>query len=146
MAINWSECTECYAVPGEGNIIDMINPKTGLTCINGNTEAEIKLREPSAVRMAFVDWQKARAVIQRRPWTWQPTTERQYNEMLEVLPPIDWDGTSFLVGEPDHHMADTGEPTYQAYRQRGSSPDYVHYERSSRAITRRELREGKYKP
>ena len=105
----------------------------------------MKQREPNAVRMAFEDWQKARAEIQRRPWTWQLTTARAFNEMLEVLPPIDWNGTSFLVGEPDHHMADTGEPTYQAYRQRGSEP-YSHYQRSSRAITRRELREGKYKP
>ena len=90
--------------------------------------------------MLLEDWQAARAKEQRTPITWEPTTQRQYDEMLNILPPIDWDGADFLVGESHDHMADTGEPTYQAYRQRGSEP-YRHWLRSSRAITRREFRE-----
>lgn len=31
---------------------------------------------------------------------WEKTTKTRYIEMLCVLPPINWSGTSFLVGEP----------------------------------------------
>ena len=48
-----------------------------------------------------------------------PTTKEKYEEMLEILPPIDFNGESFLVGEPVTHRncAISGYPesTYDGY-------------------------------
>lgn len=134
-----NDCTECYAVPGADWIVDVIRPDNGLTWVNGHTEEEIKSREPLAVRMPIAQHCAEKAARQHTPITWAPTSERKYNEMLEVLPPIDWAYGYFLVGEPTDSDAETGESRYQAYRVRGSHW-YRQYAASSRPITRRELR------
>lgn len=54
---------------------------------------------------------------------WEETTEEIYDKMLSVLPPIDFNGRSFLVGEPcthrkcslDQHVDGGFVPTYQGY-------------------------------
>lgn len=130
---------ECYAVPGADHIIDVIDPDSGLTMVNGSTEAEIAEREPLAVRMPIARHCEEKAARQHTPITWAPTTAHTYNEMLEVLPPIDWTHGYFLVGEPTDSDALTGEMRYQAYRKSGSHW-YERFEVSSRPITRRELR------
>lgn len=50
-----SDCTDCYAIPGSENIIDVIRPDNGLTWCFGNTEEQVKAREPHAVRMSVAD-------------------------------------------------------------------------------------------
>lgn len=135
-----AEYVDCYAIPGADYVIDVIDPDTGLTMVNGHTEEEIKAREPLAVRMPIAQHCTDKATRQHTPITWGSTSEAKYNEMLNVLPPIDWQYDYFLVGEPTDHDAETGAPRYQAYRRLGSSIWYYRYEVSSRPITRRELR------
>ena len=127
--------TELYAIPGANSIIDGIDPITGLTCINGNTEAEMLAREPKAVRMTWDAWQTAASARQQTPITWDGCTAEHYDEMLNVLPPIDWNGGAFLVGEASDHDFATGRPRYSAYRRHGDV-----YEFSSRPLTRAEFR------
>jgi len=71
------------------------------------------------------------------PITWTETTEDRYNDMLEVLPPAAMIGSAFLVGEPSDHCAATGQPRFEAFRQRGAV-----YLVASRPMTIRELRDG----
>lgn len=106
---------EIYAVPGEHNIIDEINPNTGLTCVFGHTEAQVLARDPKAVRMLWKDWAAWKATTQNTPITWAPCTPAKYHEMLGVLPPARWRGGMFLVGEPMDHSISTGQPRYSAY-------------------------------
>lgn len=130
-----SDCEECYAVPGADNIIDVIRPDNGLTWCFGSTEAEIKAREPQAVRMPFAEFLKAKAERQQTPIKWTRTTERKYQEMLEILPPAYWSGGAFLVGEPWDHCAATGAPRFAAYVARGGR-----YYTASRPLTIAELK------
>lgn len=133
--ITMADCTECWAVPGAGHIIDVIHPETGLTWCFGKDEARVKETEPAAVRMPIADWTRARAAAQRTPIRWRETDRASFTRMLEILPPIDWTGDAFLVGEPHDHEADTGRPRYQAFRKCGER-----YYASSRPLTRGELR------
>lgn len=75
------------------------------------------------------------------PITWEPVSEDRYYEMLGAVPAIAWDGRAFLVGEPRNHDAETGEPLFQAFRERDGM-----FEASSRAMTRSEFHESKGKP
>ncbi len=130
-----SDFTECYAVPNSGSIIDGINPATGLTFVCGETAEQITARYPDAVRMNMDDWMAAKAARQQTPISWLPTTAEQYEDMLGVLPPIDWNRGAFLVGEADDHCCTTGRPRYRAYRQVNDA-----YFVSSRPLTRAELK------
>jgi hypothetical protein len=110
------DCDMCYAVPGEHNIIDVINPETGLSWYNGKNLEQIQARYPGAVIMSVDDWSKSVAADQDAPVTWGETTEDRYYEMLEALPPAYMGNLGFLVGEPwDHHVI-TGQPRFAAYR------------------------------
>ena len=55
--------------------------------------------------------------------TFIPTTKERYEEMLDILPPIGFDGTNFLVGEPYTHRkcAVTGNfaSTYDGFHYNG---------------------------
>jgi len=128
-------CEEVYAEPGQGHIIDGIDPVTGLTCVNGHNEAEILSRYPLAKRLPWGAWQQAAAARQQTPLVWLPCTETLYRDALEVLPPIEWRNGAFCVGEPSDHCYATGRPRYQAYRQ--TNDKYFH---SSRPVTVQELR------
>lgn len=110
--------TEVYAVPGAHSLIDVIDPSTGLTWVNGHTEAEVQARDPLAVRMAWADWQRAESASQRTPITWERSTHAKYHEMLNILPPAAWIGGAFLVGEPYDHDVMTGQPRFQGYWER----------------------------
>ena len=138
--MNMSHCTHAYAVPGEHSIIDVIHPETGLTWVYAETEEQIRVRYPTAVRISLDDWTKRRAAEQDTPIVWTRTSKRKYWEMLEVLPPALWIGGAFLVGEPTDHHATTGQPRFQAYWQRGSSDDFAIYLAASRPMTCAELR------
>lgn len=135
------EALDVYAVPGERSIIDWINPVDGLSFVCHETEEEIRRRYPNAQRMSWETWQAEVSKQQRTPITWHHTTQHEYQRMLEVLPPALWIGGAFLVGEPDDHDVQTGQPRFAAYWRRGSCPEYAQYYRASRALTGRELRE-----
>lgn len=69
--------------------------------------------------------------------TWDPVSEAEYDQMLGVLPPIDWVvAVGFLVGEATDHRSFSGYPRYRAYRRIGDG-FYV----SSRPVTRFEWHE-----
>jgi len=128
--------TEVYAVPGKQNIIDNINPVTGLTQCYGETEAELQARYPGAVRMLWEDWQRDASARQHTPIVWEPSTAEQYHDMLNILPPAMWIGGAFLVGEPMDHDLSTGEPRFTAYLSTRANAFFV----ASRPLTRAELR------
>lgn len=137
-ALNPRDFTECFAVPGARQMIDLVHPRTGLSAINGLSLEQIRARYPedaAAVKMTIAEWQAARAAVQDAPIQWRPTTEEQFDEMLNVLPPAAWINGGFLVGEPSDHHAQTGAPRFQAYRQRGQI-----FEASTRPLTRAEFR------
>lgn len=46
---------------------------------------------------------------------WQEVSQERYDEMLNVLPPIRWQGSAFLVGEPVDHDPETGRATYDGF-------------------------------
>jgi hypothetical protein len=107
---------DVFAVPGEHSIVDAVNPETGRSVINDETLEQIRLRYPAAVVMAWEDWRSARAAEQDTPITWQPITAEQYQDWLEVLPPLCWRDGGFLVSEPHDHSMSTGKPRYQGCR------------------------------
>lgn len=123
------------AVPGANHIIDAIRPDTGRTWVNGHTLAEIQAREPGAVLMTIEAFLCEKAARQQTPIVWTATTAEQYDEMLGVLPPLEFRADGFLVGEPCDHCAATGRPRYQGFRQRAGR-----YERASRPMTCAEFR------
>lgn len=131
----WATCTDCYAVPGEGHIIDVIDPTTGLTVHYGKNRAAVLAEHPTAIRQTVKAWTHAQMIRQRTPIIWDSTTAEQYQRMLECLWPADWYGGGFLVGEPDDHDWGTGADRFQAYRCTGTA-----YSRASRPLTRAEFR------
>lgn len=110
---------ECFAVPGQGNIIDIIHPATGLGAYSGETLAQVQLRYPGAIRLTLQAWQEQKAKEQDSPITWHETTEEVFMGMLECLPPAAWQGGAFLVGEPSDHHALTGRARFACYKQEG---------------------------
>jgi hypothetical protein len=138
------DCTDCYAVPGAGPIIDVIDPRTDLTWCFHLTADEVYARDPAAVRMTVDDWTAQQVARQRTPWAWEPlipsdggAPERRYQEMLDVLPPAYWQGGIFAVGEAVDHDFATGRLRFDAYRQQGDR-----YFASSRPVTIAELKAG----
>lgn len=132
--------TECFAVPGENHIIDVINPLTDKTAIYGRTLDEVR-KQPGnekAERMSIDQFCKDKAARQNTPIGWREITEEKYHEMLEVLPPIEWTTRGFMVSEPCDHHALTGKPRYGAYVTIGHR-----FFTASRPLTREEFRKAK---
>jgi len=125
----------CFAVPGEGNIIDTADPKSGRSHIQGENLEEIRRRYPAAVLMPLAEWLEAKTKAQDAPGVWVPVTEERFNEMLNVLPPAAWHNGAFLVGEASDHHAGTGRPRFTCYRERHG--EFAEY---SRPMTHREFR------
>jgi len=105
---------KAFAIPGEDSIIDLVNPNTGRTWIKGETLEQIRKRYPAAQIVNLKAHCAAGAVRQDSPVTWDAITEDHYMEWLEVLPPICYDGSNFMVGEAADHHAVTGRARYQA--------------------------------
>jgi hypothetical protein len=131
-----TDFTHVYAEPGSSSIIDAINPRTGLTVICGDTAEQVQARYPNARMVAWADWQAEQVAKQQAPIAWEPSTSKQYHDMLNCLPPQRWIGGAFLVGEPCDHSIANGRPRYQAYRQRGDV-----FEVASRPMTTCEFRD-----
>lgn len=129
----------CFAVPGEGHIIDVVNPETGRTWIFGKTLEDCQREHPDAVQMTIEEFSKAKAARQDTHVRWAPTDRETYQEMLEILPPAFWHNGIFLVGEPCDHHALSGRPRFRAYAEKGSAGMERYYV-SSRPITVAEAR------
>lgn len=135
--MNILECETAFAVPGEDSLIDCINPATGRSCIENETLDQIRLRYPLAEVVNIEVHCAAKAQRQDVPITWEEVTREKYEEMLNVLPPTDYNRTytAFLVGEPWDHHATSGHPRYAAFE----ISDGRYWE-SNRPMTRKEFR------
>lgn len=133
--------THCFAVPGENHIVDVVHPATGRSLHFDRTLEEVQAHYPGAVLMPWEDWRQEQIKRQQTPITWGATTEHQYRYALEVLPPVEWRGGGFLLGEPYDHDYATGAPRFHGYRQQG----YRHFV-SSRPLTVAEFREELRRP
>jgi hypothetical protein len=129
-----SDCELAYAVPGAGNIIDVINPVTGRSWYYGKDLAAVQAEYPGAQVVNVAEWCAEKARRQDTPIEWLQTTEEQWWEMLEVLPPAAMFGNGFLVGEASDHHAGNGQPRFQAYIKRAGQ----HYA-ATRPMTRKEF-------
>lgn len=127
--------TECFAVPGEGHIIDCVHPITGKTVYYGKTLEDCQQEHPGAIRMTIEEFCRQKAARQDTPIEWIETTEDQYDEMLGCLPPIAFTHSGFLVGEASDHHATTGRPRYAAYIRKGDK-----YFTASRPMTVQEFK------
>lgn len=135
-----NDFTDIFAVPGENHIIDTVHPTTDRSTINGETLEQIRLRYPNAERMKWEDWRQEQITRQNTPVRWIRVTEREYIDMYEVLPPVCFSSSGFMVGEPHDHSHETGAPRFQAYIVRGSHYYRQHF-RSSRPLTVKEYRD-----
>lgn len=126
--------TYAVAVPGERNLIDTLNPATGLTDCCNETLEQVRLRYPGAEIVCIDEWCAQRGKEQDAPIEWSEVTEDKYDDMLNVLPPAAWVNGRFLVGEPWDHHALSGRPRYAAFVKRGGKC-YA----SSRPITVKEF-------
>lgn len=131
-----SECKQAFAEPGKSNLIDLINPLTGRSCIENETLEQIQARYPGAEIVDVDQWLKQKAERQDTEIEWTETTEERYWEMLEVLPPAFMKGGGFLVGEPYDHHATTGRPRFAAFREIQGK-----YFEANRPLTVQEMRQ-----
>jgi hypothetical protein len=127
--------THAFAVPGRAAVIDLMHPNTGRSLHLDQTLEQVRERYPEAEVVALDEWRAARAAEQDAPVTWEPVAEADYDDALNVLPPVAWDGNTFGVGEPYDHHALSGLPRFIAYRRCGSL-----YCKSSRPMTVSEIR------
>lgn len=90
--LSYEAFTECWYVPGETNIVDLIHPDDGLTLHFKESAAEVQGRYPGAERMAFDEaWKLADAAGSARYR--QDVTEideARFMDALNVLPPVGW--------------------------------------------------------
>lgn len=128
--------THAYAEPGSRSIIDAIHPVTHLGLWSGETLDQVRVRYPRAEIVDFNEWLVKKGAEQDTPVEWIATTAERYDEMLNVLPPVEWSGHVFGVGEPIDHHAVTGQPRFDAYRRIGDD-----YFVSSRPMTAKEIRD-----
>ncbi len=113
-----SDCERCYASRAQSMIIDVLHPATGKTVCYNKTIDEVRCEYPDAEEMFVDDFCDWKAEQQRTPIEWELSTEEQYDEMLNCLPPELWIGGAFLVGEPYDHDAGNGQPRFTAFKMR----------------------------
>lgn len=84
--------TECWYVPGETHIIDVIHPDDGLTLHVADDAAQIWARHPDAQRMTCDDaWKAADAAgYAKYRKAVSEISEERFNDALNVLPPVGW--------------------------------------------------------
>lgn len=123
--------------PGDRRaIIDVMDPATGLTMVNKQTLDEVRKRYPDAQVCPGAEWAAQRAAEQDTPVTWAEVSEERYQEMMEVLPPLNFSSGGFQVSEPvDHHFV-TGAARYGAFVARGRK-----FYAASRPMTAKEFAE-----
>lgn len=90
--LSYEAFTECWYVPGETHIVDLIHPDDGLTLHYHEDALAVRDRYPAAERMSCDDAWKlidAAALAQYRKDVSEVTEER-FMDALNVLPPVGW--------------------------------------------------------
>lgn len=130
------EYSHVLAVPGANSVIDFVHPATGLSCVNGETLEQIRLRHPEAELLLLDDYMNAKIARQNTPIEWLDSDVDTYGEQRDCLPPEAYstDYSAFMVGEPWDHSAETGQPRFIAYRKHAGK-----YQRASRPMTVKEF-------
>lgn len=91
--ITMSDITHAWHTPGQRNIYTFEHPKTGRSIWGNETFEECAQREDGLVRMPIDDAiddaenARAKAFNAGKP---QECTAEQFQEALEVLPPVQW--------------------------------------------------------
>lgn len=99
----YSECKDCFYVPGETHIIDVATE--GVSFIEKETLDQIQQRYPGAVYMPFDEAFEELTRISYEKYISPPAqiTEEYFHEMLDVLPPMKWrreqGSESFMICE-----------------------------------------------
>jgi hypothetical protein len=101
----YTDFTECWMVPGETHIIDLVHPDDGLTLHDHGDAETVRSRYPGAVRMNCDEaWNlidTAALVRYRKDVT--EVSEQRFMDALNVLPPVGWTSThgveSFKLSE-----------------------------------------------
>jgi len=90
--MNILDCSHLMAVPGQTFCIDVINPETGRTWIQGQTPEEVQARCPGAQLMTCAAFDASRGTALAARFLRPPVeiNEERWFDMLEVLPPEDW--------------------------------------------------------
>ena len=117
-----------------GHVIDMVDPDTDCTVINGKDADQVLTETPTAIELTLAQFLRWKASKQNTPIEWLPSDEAAYDWGLGCIMPVSMLRGGFLVGEISDHCAASGLPRYQAYRRRGDT-----YEAASRPMTRREF-------
>lgn len=128
--ITLEDCVDCVIVPGYTHPYTLLHPGTGRSIYGGETLEEIQKQYPTAIKMNYKEYAAERTARLNGPVTWNEITEAQFDEWLDCVPPVAFDGNSFMVGEPADHFGPNGAVRYQACFRRGGK----HYA-SSRAMT-----------
>lgn len=84
--------TECWYVPGETHIVDLIHPDDGLSLHYSDDEAAILARYAGARRVTCEEAFKAAdavAIVRYRKDV-SEITEARFMDALNVLPPVGW--------------------------------------------------------
>lgn len=90
--LSYEAFTECWYVPGETHIVDLIHPDDGLTLHYSENALAVRDRYPGAERMSCDDAWKAidSAALTRYRHDTTEVSEERFMDALNVLPPLGW--------------------------------------------------------
>lgn len=91
-ALSYDAFTECWYVPGETHLVDLIHPDDGLTLHYSENAEQIRGRYPNAERMACEEaWRQIEGAARARYRSdiVEISAER-FMDALNVLPPVGW--------------------------------------------------------
>ena len=90
--LSYEAFTECWYVPGETHIVDLIHPDDGLTLHYHEDAVAVRGRYPGAERMSCDDaWKLVdTAALERYRKDVSEVTEERFMDALNVLPPVGW--------------------------------------------------------
>lgn len=90
--LSYEAYTECWYVPGETHIVDLIHPDDGLTLHYEEDEAAIRARYAGALRMTCDEAWTAidAAALAKYKSGLVEVDEARFMDALNVLPPVGW--------------------------------------------------------
>ena len=109
----------CFANINDHCIDDLINMETKTGVYSKKSIPELQKDNPTAKVMKISEWSQIRHNRQNTPVQWVASTAANYDYALGCLPPIAYNGSGFLIGEPYDHDALTGKPRFTAHIMRG---------------------------
>lgn len=90
--ITIDDYVECWWVPGETHIVDLIHPETGLTLHYAHGPDQVTARHPGVVRIDCEEAWRAIEQVERTRYVRgvEEITEDTFMDALNVLPPVGW--------------------------------------------------------